>query len=323
MFSRKWRCVARLFCSSRRAHTSILYHTASSPALRPLKRIEQPSISLQPSSRTRQLWRKSVPSTLKDDFSTMRHPDPLRMTVSAFGETYYLHLQPNNHLLHPAARIKYYKTGTDGEIVLDRTEPLAKNEAQAFFGDVVHPDETDGRLQEDLAGGLINSKYRPLGWARIMVYDEGNAEVGIPPHLEGAFSVNGIPHHIMSREKYLQLKHPRDPVPDTRDRSLVIFRDSDITTIWEEQGLLGSSSLAGFQNTSSNEVSHSCGHDHPEWNRSPFINPVLRQPKKATWLDELVYGNTWAQVDLNTSIWRRDDIVGNNMDSKYILLFPE
>lgn len=229
--------------------------------------------------------------------------------MSAYGEKYILHLTPNDYLLHPSARVKYFKAGGNGQITLDRTEPIIRNQVKAYLGDVIHPDQSDARLQEDLAGGLLNSKYPSLGWARIMVYDEGNSRLGVPPSLEGAFSVNGIPYHVMTRDKYMRLKHPQDPVPDTQeDQSLVVFRDSDITTPHDP---LRDSHVA------QNEHSHSCSHDTLDWNRNPASNPIFRQPREPTWLDELVYGNTWTKVDPNRSIWRRDDAVGNNVDSKW------
>ncbi|GJJ08889.1 hypothetical protein Clacol_003109 [Clathrus columnatus] len=296
---------------------------ASSSPLRPLKHVVEPSISLQLYPRTTQLHRKSIPSASIDDdaLQNLTYSDSFRLTVSAYGETYHLHLKPNNQLLHPSARINYYTTNVNGEVVLDRTEPLVRTRVKAYLGDVIHPDHTDNRLQEDLVGGLLKSEHHPLGWARILVHDEGNPNLGIPPHLEGAFSVNGIPHHIMAKEKYMRMKNPQDPIPETQDGSLIIFRDSDITPTKGTLSFSLSASPEGLvddlrQNAPEHD-SHFCNHDRLEWNRNPSLNPVLRQPKQATWLDELVYGSSWTQVNPNMSVWRRDDIVGNNMDGNF------
>src|SRR4051794_24486962 len=36
---------------------------------------------------------------------TLEHSDSFRLTISAFNETFHLHLRPNDDLIHPSARI--------------------------------------------------------------------------------------------------------------------------------------------------------------------------------------------------------------------------
>ena len=179
---------------------------SSAPPL-PLKRIAHPtthSLTILP--------RRPSPAGTYDkrayplDAPTLRASDTFRLTLSAFGDTFHLHLRPNEHLVHPAARVKVYKTGADGRTVLDRTEPLLQENVRAYWGEVVSEEGTEERMREDAAGvaryGLGSGNVEEEGWARIVVHEQGDAESGVEPRFEGAFEVRGMVYHVMTRESY-------------------------------------------------------------------------------------------------------------------------
>lgn len=153
---------------------SLKPHTASSSAPLPLRRIEHPStlrLEILP-----RLARRRSPIDLHifPHNSPVLHPtDSIRLTLSAFSRTFYLHLHPNFDLLHPEAKINYYKTAADGTSSLDRTEDLIKDALMIYHGDVVETQHTIQRLREDAAGGL-NPNHRlsegSEGWARIVLH---------------------------------------------------------------------------------------------------------------------------------------------------------
>ena len=83
---------------------------------------------------------------------TLRFDDSFRLTLSAFDDIFHLHLRPNDHLIHPAARVSYYKLDSTGQSVLDREEPLLREDVKAYYGEVIAPHHTHNRLKEDTAG---------------------------------------------------------------------------------------------------------------------------------------------------------------------------
>ena len=189
--------------------------------------------------------------------------------------------------------------------------------AKAYEGEVVSAERSSNRLKED-AAGVIRKPYHPpeLGWARILVHHQGNVAKGIPPLYEGAFTVNGVAHHIVSKENYLRNKHFLDPTvelgDDDPESKIVVFRDSDIMTEDELRG------ISAFVPTSKSK----CSHDSLEHNTSPSKNPVLRPPGKSNWFD------TWGVLEsTTTTVWendtmltKRDDVAGGAMGSKYVAL---
>ena len=42
------------------------------------------------------------------DSTSLQHSHTFHLTLSTFGRTYNIHLRPDDHLIHPAARIPYY-----------------------------------------------------------------------------------------------------------------------------------------------------------------------------------------------------------------------
>jgi len=282
--------------------------SASSIPGRPIKRLAHPStLALEilprqehsPSS----LYHKR--SSLPLHSTTLLHTDSFRLTLSAFNEEFFLHLRPNEHLIHPAARINYFHTGPDGQNILSHTEPLLRESIRAYWGEVISARHSPSRMREDAAGVLPHSTRKPsLGWARIMIHHQGDADEGIPPIFEGAFSVNGVVHHVMTQENYLRNKLELDPEilplsdPDSR---LVVWRDSDIMTPYEEQvariGGMGTRPQI-------------CGHDNLLYNTDPWQNPALRKPVVNPWYDP--FGMSFR----NESLVKRDDVAGGGTGSK-------
>ncbi|KZV79815.1 hypothetical protein EXIGLDRAFT_448707 [Exidia glandulosa HHB12029] len=271
--------------------------TASSTPKPPLHHVEHPVVQalevfprygvLQGSLRHRR------------DAAELHHTDSFRLTISAFDDTFHLHLRPNDDLVHPAARINYYRPGPDGSSQLYRTEPLLREDVRAYWGEVISDADSPRRLLEDAAGGL----YRPkspapsvLGWARVLVHSTGSIELGMPPSFEGAFSVNGDVHHVSTTDSYLRTKRPDDPHPespeDPLDSQLVIFRNSDM-----------------YHDSDFESLPRSCAHDSLPYNTDPRLNPSLRSPlAPPPWYDPL---DLWSS---NSSLSRRDDI-GSNGDA--------
>ena len=292
--------------------------TASSPPARPIKRLAHPStlaLEILPRQNRLNLNDKRYPS----HSTTLHHTDSFRLTITAFDELYYLHLRPNDHLIHPSAHINYYTTGPDGQNVLSHSEPLLRESVKAYWGEVISVHHSPSRMREDAAGVLPRpSGQKELGWARIMVHHQGNVVQGIAPSFEGAFSVNGVVHHVMTKENYLRNKLDLDPelVSPLGDLEtpLVIWRDSDIMSTHEEKiarfGGFNDSTLDPAYTSSGPQT---CGHDHLDHNIDPSLNPALRKPAVSPWYDP--YGVLDAPF-LDSSLRKRDDVAGGGSGNK-------
>ncbi|KAG6878333.1 hypothetical protein C0993_008511 [Termitomyces sp. T159_Od127] len=274
----------------------------SSPA-RTLKRFVHPStLAVEIISRKGQqpvsLSKRYLPS-----LNTLRHDDTFRLTISAFDEIYYLHLRPNDHLIHPAARINYYDMTSDGHSYIAHSEPLLRQSVKAYWGEVIHASHTETRMREDAAGVVHMPHSSELGWVRIVIHHTGDMERGLPPEYEGAFSVNGNVHHIVTKDNYLRTKTDLDPdVSQTLndlDSSLVIWRESDVMTAEEERVAKRELSYSAFAHQSS------CGHDRLRFNTSPQQNPILLPgpPVPDSWLRATLNGRF-----RNGTVYARDDV---------------
>lgn len=201
--------------------------------------------------------KRSLPSP-----STLRYDDSFRLVISAFGDNFYLHLHPNEHLVHPAARVNYYSLDASGRSYLSHSEPILRESVKAYHGDVIAADHSLARMREDAAGVVHGFHPSVLGWARIMVHNQGDVDRDIPPEYEGAFSVNGIIYHVMSKDNYLRTRHEYDPdiseplEVESIDSSLVIWRESDTMTPQEELIVRRTGSGVDLQ-----LQTQSCGHD--------------------------------------------------------------
>lgn len=288
--------------------------TASSSPHKPLKRISHPAtlgfdiVPRRPSNSRSPSWTKSSnPLHRRSEDDQLLHTDSFRLTLRAFDQTYHLHLRPNEALFHPHARINHYSP--NGEII--RTEPLLRSDYKVYEGEVVSPDRTAERWNEDSAGGVISPARRELGWARIVVHDQGDAKAGRAPVYEGAFSANGVVHHVKTRDNYLR-HHRRglDAEFEATDEHLVVFRDIDMG---DEHAHPHERSLA-----------KSCGHDTLDYNVNKELNPVLayaiesRKRASTPWYDPRRVDDV-DPIDLDSRLVKRqgNDISGN-VTSKYV-----
>ncbi|THH09423.1 hypothetical protein EW145_g2035 [Phellinidium pouzarii] len=236
---------------------------------------------------------------------SLYYSDSFRLTISAFDDVFHLHLRPNDHLVHSAARINYYKNGPGGRQILDRTVPLLRESVRAYWGEVIAARHSPERMREDAAGVLPRPSRKPdkeLGWARILVHSQGDAERGIAPIYEGAFEVEGVTYHIQTRDNYLRNKQFLDPVlvegGDNPDARLVVWRDSDVLKFGEVQS-----------------GTHGCEHDALDFNADPWLNPILRKPvPRPSWYDPLGLLNE-ANPWVNSSKVKRDDVQGGGTSS--------
>jgi len=284
-----------------------------SPAPRLLKRIAHPSTisleivprQLKPFSPTSPYSKRSTPST-----TSLRYDDSFRLVISAFDDIFHLHLRPNDHLVHPAARVTYYFTDPNGQSYPSRSVPLLRESVRAYWGEVIAANHSSTRMREDAAGVIHMPHPSVLGWARIMVHQQGDVESGIPPDYEGAFSVKGVIYHIMTKENYLRTRYELDPDIShplhfpTSDSSLVIWRETDVMT--PEEHRIANKATWG---TNSPITAHSCGHDRLSYNI------------KTSGLRASFDSGSWTTNPLALSSGgsrhRRDDIPGGSMDSKY------
>lgn len=290
---------------------------ASSTSPRPLKRIAHPevfSIEILPRSQTDNYNLFNRRSHLLDSLDLL-HSDSFRLTLSAFGETFYLHLRPNDHLIHPAARINYFSTTPDGHTVLTRTEPLLRESVRAYYGDVIPAHLSSERLRLD-AARVVPDTRSSLGWARIMVHQQGDPNTGTPPVFEGAFTVDGVTHHISTSDNYLRNKQQLDPeIVDLThlDAGLVIWRDSDVLPHHEEEALRLKHRLP--PKVSAFDRPPSCAHDSLAYNTDPYENPALRRPQPtSSWYDTFNMLDAYS-IAPNVSSYKRDDVAGDGMNT--------
>ena len=302
---------------------------SASSAQRPLKRIHHATplaIEIYPRTHLHHTSSHHARGSAPSASTTLHHTDSFRLTLSAFGETFHLHLRPNDHLVHPSARIVYYNTDSTGQSVVSHTEPLLPSSIKAYWGDVVPAHASEQRMREDTAHAPHRSSD-VLGWARITVHDQGDERTGRPPVFEGAFSVRGVKHHVATRDSYIRNRGRFDPnfakgssaVPDT---GFVIWRDSDVMEPWEERAAQISDGKEHRRSRSSQAGEFEpdieparCAHDNLAWNSDPQLNPVLRSslPSGGSWYDPFgIYGRS----PLAELLVKRDDIAGSGSSQK-------
>lgn len=219
--------------------------------------------------------------------NTLRYSDSFRLIFSAFDDIFYLHLRPNDHLIHHAAKITYHSIDSEGRSYVSHTKPLLRESVKAYWGEVIRGDHSAARLREDAAGVVPRPSFSPseLGWARIMVHHQGDVDRGIAPVFEGAFSYKGVVHHIMTKDNYLRNKQHHDA--EIIDSNLVVWRDSDVVPDGHSPSVI-------------------CGHDNLPFNTDPALNPVLQSPQ-----------STSLGTFGNISMFRRDDVAGSGSTSTF------
>jgi hypothetical protein len=309
--------VSSFLCSSAATPHRIYPSSVHAQLSRPLKRVAHPStLSLEivprnPISLPSSAHRRHIPSP---NPNTLRYDDSFRLILSAFNETFFLHLRPNDDLIHPQARINYYDVGLDGRSVITHSEPLLRETVKAYWGEAVAAHHSHTRMRED-AAHIIPDPNHPnnLGWARIMIHDQGDADADVAPDYEGSFSVRGDTYHITTLDYFLRTKHELDNenievINSSLDSNLVIWRQSDMMTpeehIFAETGIKPEAVVPPH---------HGCGHDRLEFNTNPLLNPLLRTSKVpyTRW-----YDNPFRFLRNNDSLIPRGDIQSSgNMPS--------
>jgi hypothetical protein len=165
-------------------------------------------------------------------------------------------------------------------------------------------------MREDAAGAVPVSHPDQLGWARLMVHHQGDTVKGIAPEFEGAFSVKGVVHHIMTKDNYLRTKNKFDPDVseplDDSDVSLIIWRDSDVMTAEEDHWVRRGAST----NDVPTRVPQTCGHDRLRYN----TDPVLQKAISDSWFSNPL------GIFRNGTRDRRDDVGAGygGMNTKFV-----
>jgi hypothetical protein len=200
-------------------------------------------------------------------------------------------------------------------------EPLLRESYLVFGGEVIHDDSTSTKLSEDIAGGVRRSQHSPnsaghRGWARIMVLDGGDPTIGRPPVFEGAFSVDGVIHHVLTRQNYLRSKFTGDPEP-IEDSEMVIFRDSDIMSYLEAEIARTGLSIEAIGKRRNPQT---CAHDRLGYNVQKS-NPVLRYgtsldlPNQGSWYDPFGVISPDESPARNHSLEKRQGDIGGGTNS--------
>jgi len=152
-----------------------------------------------------------------------------------------------------------------------------------------------------------------------MVHSQGDSNTGAPPVFEGAFTVNGVTHHVSTSDNYLRNKQQLDPeIVDLThsDAGLVIWRDSDALPHHEEVALRLKHGLS--PKVSPLHRPASCAHDSLSYNTDPSENPALRKPQPpSSWYDPFNMLDTYS-ASPNISGYKRDDVAGGGMNTKLV-----
>lgn len=146
----------------------------------------------------------------------------------------------------------------DGNGVVTRTEPIVRSEVKVFRGDSWLRDERG---------------WYHAGWARILVKRDG-----LDPLFEGAFTLHHDAHHIQLASSYMKTRHELDPRVDlTGDKPMVVFRDSDVESGMNTQGLVGRGAGVDTEND------FMCPSDQLGFNTQPsnLINMMITEMPKA------------------------------------------
>ncbi|KAI9487615.1 MAG: Metallo-peptidase family M12-domain-containing protein [Benjaminiella poitrasii] len=174
--------------------------------------------------------------------------DTLRLSFTAYNQTFFLHLEPNIDLFHPDAVLHH-----QGE-----SRRLYPHETLVYKGYVAPEDMSDNFwLKTKLGGGVStfsDSKADPskLGWARILIRKDLMSTYKTDQLIvEGAFTLYGDIYHIKSMENYNLVKRSQDPIIPRHqqlNQHMIVYRDSDTS----------------FTKRDDSQQSHQCGFDNLE-----------------------------------------------------------
>jgi len=145
--------------------------------------------------------------------------------LSSFEVTFVLHdgsqkvrlqLDPNHDILSADATVQIL--GADGTVT--RIEPINRSDHKIYRGHAF----------VKLKG---QSEWTNVGWARINVHQDGSK-----PIFEGAFTIDGMHHHVQTDVNYRNTMIPGDPEIDAAaEEYMVVWRDSDITEEYRHSDL--------------------------------------------------------------------------------------
>lgn len=146
-----------------------MLHTGHSFKDNKLNRIESISnLKVDIAPRSRHFFQKRSQSANQElSPKTLEHDDSFRLSLNAYNQTFYLHLEPNFDLFHPEAVIHHTGDGSE--------QRIQQEKILAYKGHAVRSFETDSRWMQEKAGVLeFDSKMdatatTQLGWARILV----------------------------------------------------------------------------------------------------------------------------------------------------------
>lgn len=188
-------------------------------------------------------------------------------------------LEPNHDILSDNAQVEYM----DANGVITRTEPIVRSEVKVFRGDSWLRDEQG---------------WYHAGWARILVKTDG-----LNPLFEGAFTLRHDVHHIQLASSYMRTRHELDPKVDlTGDETMVVFRDSDVESGMNTQGLVGRGIAIDI------EEDFMCSSDRLGFNIQPSnaINMMITEMPKAGW------GGFGLESLFRGGLTRRQNVDGSN-----------
>lgn len=136
---------------------------------RKLERIEPlNAVSLDIAPRPEAFFEKrsltANPAYVPKSPKAIEYDDILRLSLTAYNQTFHLHLHPNTDLFHPNAVVNY--GGYE--------ERIRPQDYRVYRGLVIDSAYSDDRWKEDQAGvwrDELTAEHEPgvLGWARIIV----------------------------------------------------------------------------------------------------------------------------------------------------------
>ncbi|EEQ84914.2 ADAM protease ADM-B [Blastomyces dermatitidis ER-3] len=172
--------------------------------------------------------------------------------LSHFDITFELHkrqqrlklsLEPNHDILPDGAQVHFVDQAGN----VERSEFIKRRDHKVFRG--------WSWIQ------VGDGNWERVGWARVTIKQDGPN-----PLFEGAFTVNHDHHNILLRSSYTQSKHVLDKnVDDTTAEYMIVFRDSDMGHLMEDDDVTKRSSV---------EV-RSCQADDLPFNSNPE-HPIFR-----------------------------------------------
>lgn len=243
-----------------------------------LLRVEPISnIKLKIAPRTDQFFEKrdiSANNNYEPRVKSLQYDDSLRLSLSAFNQSLFLHLTPNLDLFHPDAVV--HQNGVSTKI-----NPA---DYRIYRGHVIDASFSDhwwlAGLKED-----DSMMHQPgvLGWARIIVRHDIKHDLD-HPLFEGAFSLNNDIYHIKLKENYHLTKRADDAdltIDDHSNVHMVIYRDSDTM-------------LSNYYETKQMNTGSDCGFDTLTHTPKALYNPlqVVDDPLSSVFNTNLLFGKS-------------------------------